>query len=82
MRPCSRPVPRTICCTAPAPSGCPRGEGYIDLAAILNALPPDVPLGLEVPMLDMAAHQGAPAVLRRAHDAARRFLAGVPGAGQ
>lgn len=60
----------------------PPGEGQIDLAAILNALPPDVPLGLEVPMLGLAAHHGALAVLRRAHDAARGFLAGVPGARQ
>ncbi|MCA2013545.1 sugar phosphate isomerase/epimerase [Cereibacter sphaeroides] len=53
----------------------PPGEGQIDLAAILRAMPSGVPVGLEVPMLALAADQGSEAVLKRVHDAARRFLA-------
>jgi sugar phosphate isomerase/epimerase len=56
----------------------PPGEGQIDLAALLAALPPGLPLGLEVPMTALQHARGAEAVVRRVMAATRRLL----GAGQ
>lgn len=55
----------------------PPGEGQIDLRAFLRALPPGVPLGLEVPMTRMAAREGHAAVLARIAAATRALLAGL-----
>lgn len=52
----------------------PPGEGAIDLTGFLGALPPGLPLGLEVPMRGLAAAEGPEAVLRRALAATRRLL--------
>ncbi len=52
----------------------PPGEGGIDIAAVLAHLPPGIALSLEVPMTALTAEQGAEAVARRVHDAARRTL--------
>ena len=52
----------------------PPCEGGIDIKAILQHLPPDIPLGLEVPMTAMMAAKGAEAVARRARQAAERLL--------
>ncbi|MFN3937029.1 MAG: sugar phosphate isomerase/epimerase family protein [Gemmobacter sp.] len=48
----------------------PPGEGQIDLTALLAALPPGVPLGVEVPM---PVRLPRPEHLRRLRDAAARF---------
>ena len=53
----------------------PPGEGEIDLLAYLQALPGDLPLGLEVPMTAHTQAQGAAATLKRVAGAARRLLA-------
>lgn len=53
----------------------PPGEGQIDLVAILMALPPDLPLGIEVPMDGLTREVGACAVARRVMAATRRLLA-------
>jgi sugar phosphate isomerase/epimerase len=52
----------------------PPGEGGIDLKGILQHLPPDIPVGLEVPMTAMMAAKGAEAVVRRVREAAERLL--------
>lgn len=52
----------------------PPGEGGIDIAGILRHLPPDVPIGLEVPMTALLAARGAEAVARRVREAARALL--------
>ncbi len=51
------------------------GEGGIDLAALARALPPDIPISLEVPTLELAKTMDATARARRALDAARRVIA-------
>jgi sugar phosphate isomerase/epimerase len=51
------------------------GEGGIDLARILCALPRDLPISLEVPTLTLAKHVPAVERARRALDGARRVLA-------
>ena len=53
----------------------PPGEGQIDLAGLLAALPEDVPLGVEVPMTTLAATAGVEAVLSRVMLATRSTLA-------
>jgi len=55
----------------------PPGEGKIDLAGFLRALPPDTPLGLEVPMDALARAEGSEAVLTRVARATRTLLAGA-----
>lgn len=55
----------------------PPGEGQIDLRAFLRALPPGVPLGLEVPMTAFATTHGSAAVLARIASATRALLAGL-----
>lgn len=53
----------------------PPGEGDIDLGSILDRLPPDIPLALEVPMMSLQRAEGSEAVARRAFAATRRILA-------
>lgn len=50
----------------------PPGEGQIDLRAIINAMPPDVPMGLEVPM-----PLADPYSLQEMTQCARRCLSGA-----
>jgi sugar phosphate isomerase/epimerase len=52
----------------------PPGEGGIDINGILEHLPPDLPIGLEVPMTAMMAAKGAEAVARCVREAAERLL--------
>jgi sugar phosphate isomerase/epimerase len=56
----------------------PPGEGCIDIAPILRAMPGDTQIALEVPMQQMAGLEGAEAVARHVHDVAVRFLAQLP----
>lgn len=51
------------------------GDGGIDLAAFLKALPPRTPLGIEVPMTRKAAAEGSAAVLKSLYTRTSRFLA-------
>lgn len=55
----------------------PPGEGGIDIAAVLNRMPPDVRITLEVPMQSLTEREGPEAVARHVHEAAVRFLAGM-----
>lgn len=55
----------------------PPGEGQIDLKAILDCLPDDLPMALEVPMNSMHARDGSKAVAQQALKAARRILGSV-----
>ncbi|MDP2080510.1 MAG: TIM barrel protein [Pseudotabrizicola sp.] len=50
----------------------PPGDGQIDLAAILNRLPRDTPLSLEVPMTGLQTMRGSEAVAELAITAAKR----------
>ena len=52
----------------------PPGEGEIDIRSIVSALPPGIPVALEVPMTAMAAAEGGEAVARRVRQAAGRLL--------
>jgi sugar phosphate isomerase/epimerase len=52
----------------------PPGEGGIDIKGILQHLPPNIPVGLEVPMTAHMAAKGAEAVARRVREAAERLL--------
>ena len=56
----------------------PPGEGCIDIAPILRAMPDDTQIALEVPMQQMAGLEGAEAVARHVHDVAVRFLTQLP----
>jgi sugar phosphate isomerase/epimerase len=56
----------------------PPGEGCIDLAPILRAMPGHTRIALEVPMQQMTGLEGLEAVARHVHDAAVRFLAQLP----
>lgn len=51
------------------------GEGAIDLIGLLRALPPGIPLALEIPMERLAQSMGALERVRRAVAATRRVLA-------
>jgi sugar phosphate isomerase/epimerase len=53
----------------------PPGEGQIDLRHFLAALPDDLPLGIEIPMNQLAASAGIEAVLSRVMAATRKALA-------
>lgn len=55
----------------------PPGEGQIDLVAFLAALPPDLPLGIEVPMTALTAREGPTAAIRRTMAATRTLLASL-----
>ena len=54
------------------------GDGGLDLRGILRALPPDLPLSLEIPMEALAKTVGAVERARRALAATRRLLETVP----
>ena len=54
----------------------PPGAGAIDLRAILAAMPPGGPVGLEVPMEAVTRREGPEAVARRVREAAGRLLGG------
>lgn len=56
----------------------PPGQGQIDLAAFVGALPPDLPLGLEIPMNALTLSQGPRAAIAHAMSGARRFLDTLP----
>jgi sugar phosphate isomerase/epimerase len=53
---------------------CLPGDGALPLAALLRALPPEVPLCLEIPMRDLARHVAALDRVKAAVIAARRLL--------
>jgi sugar phosphate isomerase/epimerase len=53
----------------------PPGEGQIDLVSLLAALPDDLPIGVEVPMVSLTRSQGLEAVLSRVMTATRTVLA-------
>ena len=52
----------------------PPGEGGIDIKGILQHLPPNIPVALEVPMTAHMAAKGVEAVVRRVRQAAERLL--------
>jgi sugar phosphate isomerase/epimerase len=52
----------------------PPGEGGIDIRGIVAALPPGIPIALEVPMESLAREIGPEAVARRVREAAGRVL--------
>ncbi len=52
----------------------PPGEGDIDLAGFLGALPSDIPVCAEVPMTSLTAAAGEDVVLGRVAAACRRLL--------
>ncbi|XEY15386.1 hypothetical protein ABMY26_03875 [Azospirillum sp. HJ39] len=53
------------------------GEGGIDLIGLLRALPPGLPLALEIPTATLARTMDAPARVARAAAATRRLLAAL-----
>jgi sugar phosphate isomerase/epimerase len=53
----------------------PPGQGAIDIAPVLRAMPHNTQVALEVPMQQMTRSEGPEAVARHVHDAAVRFLA-------
>ncbi len=54
------------------------GDGGLDLRGILRALPPDLPLSLEIPMEELAKTVGAVERARRALSATRNLLQSLP----
>jgi sugar phosphate isomerase/epimerase len=54
------------------------GEGGLDLVGILEALPPDTPLSLEVPMVELAKTVGSVERARRMRAATLALLARLP----
>jgi sugar phosphate isomerase/epimerase len=60
----------------------PPGEGQIDLAGWLAALPDDCPLAVEIPMTALTRQVGPDEVLRRLAGIARRFAGAAGRAGQ
>ena len=52
----------------------PPGGGGIDIKRILNHMPPDIPVALEVPMTATAAAEGEEAVALRVRQAAERLF--------
>ncbi len=57
----------------------PPGEGEIGLPGILDAMPADIPVALEVPMERLTREIGPEGVARRAREGARRLLARAEG---
>lgn len=55
----------------------PPGEGQIDLAGYVGALPASLPLALEVPMTALAAAEGPRAVIARVFAATQALLRGM-----
>ena len=58
----------------------PPGEGQIDLVAILNHMPSDIPVGVEVPMAGMTTVETYEDLARRCREGAGRVVAQVKGA--
>jgi sugar phosphate isomerase/epimerase len=58
---------------------CFPGEGDIALAALLQALPPTIPIALEIPTQDLARHMPARQRVARAVTATRELLARMAG---
>ena len=54
---------------------CLPGDGALPLAALIRALPTDIPLCLEIPMLELARQVAAPERVKAAVAATRRLLA-------
>ena len=55
----------------------PAGEGQIPLCPILDALPPDLPVALEVPMTARTRAEGIESIARHVLERTRAFLAGL-----
>ncbi|MBK1657685.1 sugar phosphate isomerase/epimerase family protein [Paracraurococcus ruber] len=55
------------------------GEGGLDLLPLARAMPPAIPVSLEIPTLELAKTLGPEARARRAVDGARRVLAAARG---
>ncbi|MCI4665107.1 MAG: sugar phosphate isomerase/epimerase [Neomegalonema sp.] len=55
----------------------PPGDGEIDLPAIIEALPPDIPLAAEAPMSALSATAGHDETLRRVFEATRKIVDGA-----
>lgn len=53
------------------------GKGFIPLAPIITALPPETPVGLELPMAALSAEIGSSAVAARALVAAKTLLSEI-----
>jgi sugar phosphate isomerase/epimerase len=56
----------------------PPGEGCIDIAAILSAMPGDTQIALEVPMQQMTSLEGPEAVARHIYDVTMGLIAQLP----
>jgi len=54
---------------------CMPGEGALPLTQLVHALPRDIPLSLEIPMIDLARRMSAPARVKAAVVATRALLA-------
>jgi sugar phosphate isomerase/epimerase len=52
----------------------PPGEGGIEIKAVVDRMPPGIPIALEVPMTEFSLTAGPQAVVRRVIEAARRLL--------
>lgn len=57
----------------------PPGEGQIDLQGFLGALPKDVWIAAEAPMVTLAAQDGSKAVLQQVQTACRALMSGRTG---
>lgn len=55
----------------------PPGEGGINLADIVKLMPKDIPVALEIPMLEYASKNGSEAVAQRVFKATQEFLLNV-----
>jgi sugar phosphate isomerase/epimerase len=55
----------------------PPGEGDIDIRGILERLPADIIIGLEVPMDTLTRERGPEEVARRVRAAAERLISGT-----
>jgi hypothetical protein len=58
----------------------PPGEGQIDLVAILNHMPSDIRVGIEVPMAGMTTVETYEDLARRCREGAGRVVAQVKSA--
>lgn len=52
----------------------PPGEGEINLSDIVRLMPPNLPVALEIPMLEYTSAYGCEAVAKRVYDATKEFL--------
>ena len=55
----------------------PPGEGDINLADIVSLMPKDIPVALEIPMLEYGTQHGSEAVAQRIFNATQEFLQNV-----